>query len=106
MSTYVSIGRNIGGEPMGEDRWASFKAETVDAVERHAGPVVTVAEGTGRYEGQVETTFVVVGAGTGERRTPLEFELQALAWAYEQDAIAVSEAEPVFVQASPVLVRQ
>lgn len=96
-SSYVSIGRNIGGEPMSEDRWAAFKAETVEAVERHAGPVVTVAEGVGMYEGTREGTLVVVGASYGGHA--LEVELGRLAARYEQDAIAHAFATPDFVPA-------
>jgi hypothetical protein len=95
VSTYVSIGRNVNGEPMAIDRWHAFVAETTTAVERLAGPVVSITEGTGFYEGEREHTAVIVGAA--DETFGLVDALEALTAAYEQDTIAVTWGKATFV---------
>jgi hypothetical protein len=95
-STYVSIGRNIGGEPMGLAQWEDFRSAVYDAVAQYAGPVVTSAEGVGIYEGERETTYVVVGATYGGHH--LWVTLQDLAREFEQDSIALTCGTTDFVR--------
>ena len=113
MSVYVTIGRNVGDEPMSDDQWEAFRLSTYQVVENLAGDVVTSAEGIGRYEGQTEATYVVVadgsriadtadlgrvGDGWWEARTrDLYAALGALGAQYGQESIAVTIAEPEFV---------
>jgi hypothetical protein len=95
VSTYVSIGRNVDGVRMRSQRWESFRLATLEAVEQHAGPVVASAEGIGRYNGEVEGTFVVVGAAYGGYA--LERALGKLAAEYGQESIAVTYGSPSFI---------
>lgn len=104
-STYVSIGRNIGDEPMSADAWRDFRAATVDAVETFAGPVVSETEGTGRGPWGTEQCAIIVGASAPSIPTGVEFGLYStlarLARRFGQDAIAVGVAPVVdFVRGS------
>lgn len=100
MSTYVSIGSNIGDKPMPKACWEAFCRDVEVLVSDRAGPVVSAAAGSGRYNGSMETIFVVVGAGTPEglTRRAFEEELADLTNKYEQDAIAVAYAPVKFIE--------
>ena len=113
MSVYVTIGRNVGGEPMNDDQWEAFRLSTYQVVEQLAGDVVTSAEGIGRWDGETEAAYVIVadgsriadttglgrvGDGWWEARTrDLYAALGALGAQYGQESIAVTIAEPEFV---------
>ncbi len=103
MSTYATIGRNVGDEPMSSTRWALARADVRRAIARHAGPVVTTAEGFGEYEGTTEATYVVVGAGSPADKELAELRayLAVVAAEYGQEAIALTVAPVDFVEPSP-----
>jgi len=119
MAVYVSIGRNVGDQPMNAERWEAFRNETRRVVDTLAGPWVTSATGTGRFAGTLEETYVVVSDGSrldqgfnpvgedddGEplgwwevRTRDLYAALGTLAAQYGQESIAVTIGEPEFVQ--------
>lgn len=97
MSVYVSFGRNIKGSPMPLQRWCDFIDSVIAVVMVQAGPIVSVTEGTGWYDGVSEKCAIVVGEGTA-LKLMLRDSLASLAKTYEQDCIAVTFAEPSFIK--------
>lgn len=100
MSVYVSIGRNIGGTPMPLERWRRFMDDTEAAVLRYAGPIVSVTEGKGYYEGNAEHCAVFVGASDKpvlHNLALLKLRLRELCHTYEQECIAITLGHPLFV---------
>lgn len=78
----ISIGRNIGDEPMPLDRWLSFTLDVLQAVE---GEQLFVGYGVGQYEGGAEESFTIIASGSVSRDT-----LAHLSEKYEQQSIAYS----------------
>lgn len=104
MSIYVSIGRNLGavagpaqGTPLSTDDWQTFRDLTRLALARHAGPILSTADGLGFWEGRSEDTYILVGAGDTVTHELAE-ALRVLAYRYRQDAIAVTVGAPTFVE--------
>lgn len=97
MLLVVSIGRNVGGEPMADEAWNDFRSDTAEAVREHvAGPVVFAGSGYGEWEETREESFTILVAEASARYARY-FELRAalgrLAREYGQDAVAVSVAD-------------
>lgn len=88
MSTYVSIGRNVGDEPMSAEMWRDFRTAVEAAVTRFAGPLVSATTGTGWYQGVSEETAVYVGAADESYR--LIDALDVLRTRFGQESIAVT----------------
>jgi hypothetical protein len=86
MDGSISIGRNVGTQPMDDSQWGSFVADIEDLVRKHGGEVHTVAYGNGAWDGVPEESAVIVFAGAAEG---FDQELSALASWYDQDAIAL-----------------
>lgn len=83
MRIAVTIGRNIGTEPMSPGRWANFCWAVKDQM--YLSPEPTVTLHTGEWEGVAEESCTIVGEAPG-----LRFERWAhIARAFSQDAIAV-----------------
>ena len=101
MSTYVSIGRNVGAEPMSAERWKAFRRETAVVVGAHCGQVVTRAKGVGVFDGVSESTAIVVADGAPQDADAFADSIGALARRYGQDAIAVAVADVKFVPPLP-----
>ncbi len=112
MTTVVSIGRNVGGEPMSPGRWRAFRHETQYAVERYTGPVVFSGEGIGSWtttdgEGnevrETEQAATIIGAGdpTAGEISDLRHHLAILAAEYRQEAIAAVSGVTTFVGPDP-----
>lgn len=99
-TVYVSIGRNIGGEPMPDDDWANFKADVVDRLAGY-GDLVTVAEGMGVYDGVREATAIFALVVDGDLDTDrLRGDLARLARLYRQECIALAITPVEFVAAA------
>lgn len=98
MNCIVTIGRNIGDEPMPEYRWLEFKSEAI-RLALEWGPVVVIAEGEGEYEaGMQEGTFTVTATGrSGSRKGPILEGAARLARKYSQRSIAVTFGQPMFI---------
>lgn len=92
----VSIGRNVGDEPMRDDRWDEFREEAIDVVCRY-GVVVFSGTGTGIDPGTtiIEQSFTLVATLT-TNITGLYRELAELAWAFGQESIALTTGNTAF----------
>lgn len=99
--TYVlSIGRNVGNEPMSEPAWRTFKASLGDTCEAFGLSIVFKGEGEGIYEGESEQSYTVVATGAiRSDGSPLSFSasLKILARTFRQEAIALTQGETTFV---------
>jgi len=92
-SITISIGRNIGAEPMTLTNWRDF-ISAVTRIIGYADPnavlYVTAAESIGEWDGVSEQSRTWVGSIADESVDSLRAMLRALASVYEQDAIALS----------------
>jgi len=93
----VSAGRNVGREPMDDDRWADFRTLLYLALRAADVVVFFGGEGTGEYDGQTEQAATFVGAVVRRPDPVLEDELASLAREFEQESIAVTYGETVLV---------
>jgi len=106
MSVYVSIGRNIGSEPMSAERWRDFRESTDATVRTLAGPLASATDGIGWWDDQPEETHLVVGAAEYydlKRNTALAdlySRLTQLARQFGQASIVLAVTEPTFVAAA------
>lgn len=91
----VSIGRNIGKEPMDSVTWRRFKNLTREAL-RH-GELVFEGDGEGVYEGSVEMSATFVAAMPDYWLPLLRNELGTLRRSFDQDAIALTVGTVEFV---------
>ncbi|MGH2569538.1 MAG: hypothetical protein ACRDGA_14465 [Bacteroidota bacterium] len=97
----VSIGRNIGAEPMPNDVWQDFR-DDVASVILGFGLVVFTGFGDGDWnEDDEESWTVIVSVGGQVSERDAEYrrvlaELSALCDNYDQDAIAVTLGTTVF----------
>lgn len=99
MTNYiVTIGRNVGDEPMEATEWLEFREKVATAILRHGFTVLTEAVGEGFWEGDVEDSAIWVFTGEGTEYL-LHNELGHLAYAYGQDAIAWQKVDrPQFIR--------
>lgn len=100
MSTVtLSIGRNIGADPMPAEDWTTFRAYLNLAAVECGLDVVFTGTGAGIWQGEIsEDAHTVVGLTTDA--TDLEElarSLGQLARAYRQDAIAMTVGETTLV---------
>jgi hypothetical protein len=96
MDGSISIGRNIGHEPMDYSQWGSFIADVEDLIRNHGGQVYTIAYGNGAWEDVPEESAVIVFAGAYD----IDQDLSSLASWYGQDAIALLSGESSLVYRS------
>jgi hypothetical protein len=97
----VGIGRrdNVNGLNLTEDEWRGFRGD-VDLALRVSGVEVFFAgEGVGEYAGLREDSASWIGATSVRPNVALERKLAGLARQYDQDSIAVTYGETVFVEA-------
>lgn len=101
MSVFVSIGRNIGTTDvaMRLEQWQRFVADTERAVLEHCGPIASVCEGKGYYEGKAEHCAIVVSEGAlyHDKREAFVARLKDLCSTYHQVCVAVTVGNPIFV---------
>lgn len=96
-SVVVSIGRNIGDDPMRDDDWKTFKAEVYDVVAEFS-PVVFYGQGIGIYKDTAEDSYTVIAEVnnlSGWAR--LHDRLAKLAKQYGQDSIAITLGDTEFI---------
>jgi len=86
MDGTICLGRNIGTEPMDDDRWQTFVDEVQELVSKHGGEVFTVAYGGGSWDGMSEESAVIV---FGAAQDGFAAELSVLASCYGQEAIGL-----------------
>lgn len=99
MSVTVTIGRNVGSEPMDDARWRAARHAVAVAVSDDAAPIVFAGVGLGVWEGSREDAYTIVGSGRDRVSRRLRERLGAIAAEYGQDAIAVTAAPVEFVDA-------
>lgn len=92
----VSIGRNVGDEPMDAEQWLRFRGHIVDAVQEREFDIVFEGEGTGTYEGQREPSFTLVATGRPTKVAGLYYALDDLAREFGQDSIALTAGNTSF----------
>ena len=89
----VTIGRNVGIEPMSDARWSEFQDRVIATVRRHFahsqsfGPFYGVGEWDGVTEESAVLTFLTSYPGSTDR---FAVDLAELSSEYDQDAIAWS----------------
>jgi hypothetical protein len=95
----VSIGRNIGNEPMSDRDWTAFVNATSNAI-RRAGESPEIHFGHGTWDGiREESAHITVYRHTDTEipRTAIYERLAFLAEYFGQDAIALSISEPILI---------
>jgi hypothetical protein len=91
----VSIGRNVGDEPMSDERWYDFRSALLDELDLYSGGNIHFqGQGTGIYAGTVEQSFTAVA--TVENPVGLYHTLAELAHAFDQDSIALTTGNTSF----------
>lgn len=104
----VTIGRNVGQDPLPQDRWNEFIADTRAAVESAVSDIWVATPYRGSWDGVPEDAFVFYGpvvgtlANTPQERA-LKQRLSVLAGYYGQQAIGVSVGFSELVEAIDVL---
>jgi len=86
----ISIGRNIGKEPMGESSWLRFKADIMDLADNGENKIHFIGGGNGYYEGTKEESFTVVFGADVTDLAEIGRHLPAIAKKYSQEAIALT----------------
>ena len=94
---YVAIGRNVGDTPMSDADWSGYTRAVLDVIEARYGKVDTVAEGESRYGDTAEQTRVLVWFDVYAVAGSVQERLGAIAREYEQESIAYSVADTVFI---------
>lgn len=106
-STTITIGRNVGDEPMSDDDWTIYRQEmrylVVDAfgykiaAEWHDG----VGEWYGIQEDSYKVTALTEQAPTAEQLNYLRGRLSRYAGQFHQDAIALTLGHSELISAPP-----
>jgi len=87
----ISIGRNIDGRPMTDDRWESFRDAVSEALAWEvATTYVDGALSTGSWQGAPETSATWVASLSESQLPTLRIRLRILARRFHQDAIALT----------------
>lgn len=94
----VSIGRNVGSEPMENTEWDLFKGLLRNAVYRRTGNIYFIGEGKGYYNNTTEDSFTIIGELHGSAEN-LKRELAEMAKDFRQECIAVTVADADLVAA-------
>jgi hypothetical protein len=89
MSDIVTIGRNVGDEPMGQEAWEEFQSALVSCF-AHVECFVTGRAWSEAWGG--EETYAVIGQ-LHSWATPAS--LANLGWVYSQDAVGIGTTEAV-----------
>lgn len=104
MNFIISVGRNIGSNPMDIRRWQECQCAVLAAAQLAAKAIYFKGCGSGVYIDQPEESFTVIGelrpAPVFERDTAIDALRQDLAFIasrYEQESIALTFGQPEFV---------
>jgi hypothetical protein len=88
---YVTIGRNIGLEPMSTEKWRAFRAATRAVLAASVGlPAFELSGPGGQWEGAAEEAAVFVVLQPEPCLAELRQDLLHLATDYGQEAIALA----------------
>ena len=88
----LSIGRNVGAEPMSTERWGQFKSEIDHALSVFGATLYSKAESKGQFQGMPEHGCIWLGTISGHAmRIALKPHLAKLARIYSQEAIGLVE---------------
>jgi hypothetical protein len=93
----VATGREVGGVPVGLDRWRAVQAETAGVVEAYGAVFTRDALGVGEWEGHEEESVTVAGAVEAGRLARVLVRASDLAGGHEQEAVAVTVGVTVLV---------
>jgi hypothetical protein len=94
----VSIGRNVGDQPMPENRWQDFRDGISGYLARFADVVyVDAAHSVGEWDGILEDSATYVAAVPAANVNGLRACLVLDCWQYGQDAIALTIGETELV---------
>ena len=95
----VTIGRNVGDDPLSASSWNDYFRETRDAVEASSAALLTVAPYRGAWEGVKEDAGIFYGLGVDDDDlASLRARLETLASKYGQAAIGLSVGENELVR--------
>jgi hypothetical protein len=105
----VTIGRNVGSEPMEQSQWNDFVWETRTVCESVSPELWANAAHRNSWNGISEDSFILYGPLVDNDDSTVEFlrnRLDTLATKYRQDAIGLSigesELRESFTTAAPV----
>lgn len=91
LSYTVTIGRNVGSEPMSDDDWIEFQTLVQQTLERVLEPsAVFVYTGMGEWDGEAEESTAYLVLSTIPAFSLLDERLGMLAEAFGQEAIGWS----------------
>ena len=104
----LTVGRNVQGVPMSDERWSEFRSDLSDLVNEWADEIYTYeALGHGLWDGVREDSVTwVFSAYAEDCSTHFRFRRQdiaRLAAKYGQDAIALVRGESELIAPSGVL---
>lgn len=95
----VSLGRNIGNNPMTSAQWQRFTRLAKLAVAQHSLATHYVGVGSGIYDGMREESLTVVATVRVQRLKSLRDALRTLAVRFSQDSIALTVGTTEFLSA-------
>lgn len=97
MKYYISItiGRNVGDEPMNNNNWGAFKWEIGKAIKKHATleGVIFSGDGLGVWAGESEQSKAAIVLADNVNLPALRQDLASLATKYNQEAIGCAIVE-------------
>jgi hypothetical protein len=96
MDGAISIGRNVGDQPMPKQQWRRFVTDVSHAISESGGVGYATAYGNGAWDGIPERNAVLTFEHAD---VSLEEKLRTLAKRYRQDAISLIAGENRLVKA-------
>ncbi len=93
----VAVGREIGGRPVGLDRWREIRTQAEHAVGDYGTVYTRDALGHGEWDGRSEESVTVSGGVEPAALGRVLVRAAGLAESHEQDAIAVTVGVTVLV---------
>lgn len=98
MQVTVSIGRNIGDQPMSSDQWSAFRFALLDVLDKGEHLFTTSGRSHSRW-GDEDSLTVAVDV-LEEQIPAIRSALAQLAADYQQQTIALTIADPEFISAT------
>ena len=83
----ITIGRNIGADPMPNHKWQGFKSAIESFIDSHESEIFVKSEGYGIWDGIKESNFTFVF--TTKKHLDID-HLKRLSKLFKQDAIALT----------------
>lgn len=84
---WISIGRNVGPDPMSDTRWSQFRSDVHQSA-AYFGDIITTVQGESAWHGQTEETYLVLVAVKYDSNVDgLRGVLATIAKQYRQEAI-------------------